>query len=996
MAYIDTGAYNKWRRQQEQQNAMDDYARQKEEIDNKYQEKPTGLAGLLSNLTRDIKSTGNTLFTTVSALASPFMQKYTDAANKAAQAKGNEELDKIAQKYGYKDRAEAMDRGDGPDDMWNEMQGISNKTSETVKNISDNFKNNAAVKKVNETKQSQYGADAIRTLRNAANVMGVGLTPVGGAIGGAAEGFADALEDSDGTLIDLQSDLSGGKVKSAVDTNLDWGQAARNAGVGALTGAVTAGVGNKLGNAKSAIGSKLLNNRVATSAIGRGAIGGAVGGAVGGGLGAGLEGGDVLGGALQGAGSGALTGGVAGGLTSGARKVGTAVTDRLGVTDRVANARQALMYDRGSNANRTAQIQEEPSNVLAEEAGVVRKLPNYDDQATGTIATRNAKKPNQQEPANVLSEKLPNYDGQATETIATRNAKNSKQQELSTSMAGQLRKRAAEKLLDQYGTVDKPIARSVNAIENVQRIADAGFEKPADVEKMIGYITGDGGKVTKLTRQLVATAKPVNTFDGLDSMIDDQIALHGLVDSEAKSVRSTLEAQFNRLPSRREGSISYTDNAEDVFDVVKALEKRSAELKGKSGNNYKNTTADRADKAAVLDAVAEVLKDRIYSGAAPMDKILTPEVRRDLINYAPKNKKWQNYVDNTIMKARDIGELRSSVAPFVGMGRWIENQYMNYGTYGQRVGDSARDVGKAAKALFKVPVAGQIAEVAANSNLAKRAMSKAYSKAADIADNRQRAIEPEVVAGRTPNTTTTPSTTTQISPDLQNVYNLLGLEIGMNEARSNASDNARNREFKNLEDQLTNTMADIDTRYQQDMSQLGGYGTAQSDTASQLLSQMNTISGAMNNALAAGDMTAYSQLASLYKDAYDIYKTQVDTTSKAAQKLSKTQQQANAASLALNELENMDPGYAYTVRDIPLLNLVNLNGNKYSSTADSLAMQIGYMLSGANIKEDEAKQIGSAYVPQPFDSEAVRNYKLQQARRIIQQYQNAYVNDENE
>ena len=949
---------------QEQQNAMDDYARQKEEIDNKYQEKPTGLAGLLSNLTRDIKATGNTLATTLSAVASPFMQKYTDAANKAAQAKGNEELDKIAQKYGYKDRAEAMDRGDGPDDMWNEMQDVSNKTSETVKNISDNFKNNAAVKKVNETKQSQYGADAIRTLRNAANVMGVGLTPVGGAIGGAAEGFADALENSDGTLIDLQSDLSGGKVKSAVNTDLDWGQAAKNAGVGALTGAVTAGVGNKLGNAKSAIGSKLLNNRVATSAVGRGAIGGAVGGAVGGGLGAGLEGGDVLGGALQGAGSGALTGGVAGGLTSGARKVGTAFTDRLGVTDRVANARQALMYDRGASANRAAQIQEEPSNVLAEEAEVVRRLPSYDDQAA--------------------------------ETIATRNAKNTNQQELSTSMAGQLRKRSAEKLLDQYGTIDKPMARSANAIENVQRVADAGFEKPADVEKMIGYITGDGGKVTKLTRQLVTTAKPVNTFDGLDSMIDDQIALHGLVDSDAKSVRSTLEAQFNRLPSRREGSVSYTDNAEDVFDVVKALEKRSADLKGKSGNNYRTTTPERADKAAVLDAVAEVLKDRIYSGAAPMDKILTPEVRQDLINYAPKNKKWQNYVDNTIMKARDIGELRSSVAPFVNMGKVIENQYMNYGTYGQRAGDSAREVGKAAKALFKVPVAGQIAEVAANSNLAKRAMSKAYSKAADIAENRQRAVEAEVVTGRTPNTATPPTLTSQISPDLQNVYNLLGLEIGMNEARSNASDNARNREFKNLEDQLTNTVADIDTRYQQDMSQLGGYGTAQSDTASQLLSQMNTISGAMNNALAAGDMKAYSQLADLYKDAYDIYKTQVDTTSKASQKLSKTQQQANAASLALNELENMDPGYEYAVRDIPLLNLVNLSGNKYSSTADSLAMQIGYMLSGANIKEDEAKQIGSAYVPQPFDSEAVRNYKLQQARRIIQQYQNAYVNDENE
>jgi len=938
MAYIDTGAYNKWRRQQEQKNAMDDYARQKEEIDNKYQEKPTGLAGLLSNLTRDIKSTGNTLFTTVSALASPFMQKYTDAANKAAQAKGNEELDKIAQKYGYKDRAEAMDRGDGPDDMWNEMQDISNKTSETVKNISDNFKNNAAVQKVNNTTQSQYGADAIRTLRNAANVMGVGLTPVGGAIGGAAEGFADALENSNGTLVDLQSDLSGGKVKSAVNTDLDWGQAAKNAGVGALTGAVTAGVGNKIGNATSGIGSKLLNNRVATSAIGRGAIGGAVGGAVGGGLGAGLEGGDVLGGALQGAGSGALTGGIAGGLTSGARKVGTAITDRLGVTDRVANARQKLMYT-PEEKTPIAQVEEQkPYNVIAEEAEIVEPTDlMYGESKLGNRTRK----------------------GMVADSISR----------FGDTLEG------AQANVTRAAARDLGIESTGKAIENVRKKTGlTSLKTQADLAREL--TGGEDSLMDSVQRIALSASEDGKPFRVDTSQVEKDVAniVNKYADDNILDVKKTVQTLQRTVGN----------NNSDVITISNRLKSQAASFRGKG---ITDPTPKDAAMAKIYTEIANNLDDLSYK-AIPKSNVndmfdVTISEMRGRANQASTNgnndiaNAYNTAADSLDAQPRTIEAFRRFKKDFVDVAK-IDR------LTSQAENGAAQNLGQSGGGVLK-KIGNVVTGKAVNAGLAKA--GGVVNSLADKIGN----------GGTTVNRNTTPIPTTQISPDLQNVYNLLGLEIGMNEARSNASDNARNREFKNLEDQLTNTMADIDTRYQQDMSQLGGYGTAQSDTASQLLSQMNTISGAMNNALAAGDMKAYSQLADLYKDAYDIYKTQAaDTTSKAAQKLSKTQQQANAASLALNELENMDPGYAYTVRDIPLLNLVNLNGNRYSSTADSLAMQIGYMLSGANIKEDEAKQIGSAYVPQPFDSEAVRNYKLQQARRIIQQYQNAYVNDENE
>ena len=920
MAYLGIGdkILAQRRAQRAQEEAMNNYASQKEAIDAAHPEKPTGLAGLLSNLTRDIKATGNTLFTTLSAVASPFMQKYTDAANKAAQDKGNEELDKIAQKYGYKDRAEAMDRGDGPDDMWNEMQNISNKTSETVKNISDNFKNNAAVKKVNETKQSQYGADAIRTLRNAANLMGVGLTPVGGAIGGAAEGFADALESADGTLT--------GPTR---DTSLDWGQAAKNAGVGALTGAVTAGVGNKIGNATSGIGSKLLNNRVVTSGVGRGAIGGAVGGAVGGGLGAGLEGGDVLGGALQGAGSGALTGGIAGGLTSGARKVGTAVTDRLGVTDRVANARQALMYDRGASANRMAQTQEEPSNVLADE-----EFRAYGDSELAGRTKRG-------KIADTLSRFGDSLEG--AQANVTRAQANDMGLETTGKVIDNVRKKTGITNLDTQARIAKELTGGENSLmDAVQRRALSASE--------------DGRPFRVDTTKTVAE---------VDKIVDSY------------SNRNTFGSESKRRAIAQNIKNDITDGSSDVLTTANQLKAIAADLRG---NGVVSPSAKDAAMAKIYTEIANKLDDLSYS-AIPKNNVndlfdVTISEMRSRANQAKTNgnndiaKAYNKLADSLDAQPRTVAAYRSFKKDFVDVSKISRKSNQAENGAAQNMGTSAAGIKKTiGNILLNRPV--------------RLGIAKAGSAINSLADNIGN-------GGSTSRKTTAPTPTTQISPDLQNVYNLLGLNIGMNEGRSAASDAAKNREYQNLEEQLANTMADINTRYQQDMSQIGGYGTAQSDTASQLLSQMNTISGAMNNALAAGDMTAYSQLADLYKDAYSIYKTQAEAAESSAEKLSKTQVQANAASDILDQLEAMDPDYGYAVRDIPLLNLVNSRGNTYSSTADGLATQIGYMLSGANIKDDELEYIKKEFVPQPFDSEATRKYKLQRARNLIQQYQKAY------
>jgi hypothetical protein len=84
----------------------------------------------------------------------------------------------------------------------------------------------------------------------------------------------------------------------------------------------------------------------------------------------------------------------------------------------------------------------------------------------------------------------------------------------------------------------------------------------------------------------------------------------------------------------------------------------------------------------------------------------------------------------------------------------------------------------------------------------------------------------------------------------------------------------------------------------------------------------------------------------------------------------------------------MTPNAGTVASNIPLLgNLVDLTGgNEYANQAEALATTLGYLLSGANIKESEAKRIGQSYVPTAFDSENVRQQKLDRARQLIQSY----------
>ena len=150
------------------------------------------------------------------------------------------------------------------------------------------------------------------------------------------------------------------------------------------------------------------------------------------------------------------------------------------------------------------------------------------------------------------------------------------------------------------------------------------------------------------------------------------------------------------------------------------------------------------------------------------------------------------------------------------------------------------------------------------------------------------------------------------------------------------------------------------------------------------------LSRAMRRAKNAEDYDALEQLYKMYQSA--ITETEKSSTSSSEVKLTDKQRQANAAERALNDFEQAQHNFGYDVSDIPVIgNIANFGGNEYASKAEALALQIGYMLSGATVNKEEAKNIGMAYVPQPRDNEATRRSKLAQLRGIISDYQQVYA-----
>lgn len=572
-----------------------------------------------------------------------------------------------------------------------------------------------------------------------------------------------------------------------------------------------------------------------------------------------------------------------------------------------------------------------------------------------------------------------------------------------TSKESRLRYAQGMELLRQYGAVDTPTANSMNAPEVFQEIADMGFTKPGDVEKIANEVTGSHGAVSKLTKNVVKNAAPVDTFTGangepIEDFVDNSIELNSLYNTpQGNAIKRTVQASLRSLPSRAEGSISYTDTAEDTFKLVQNLEKKAAELEGRGGTRYSRPSTENVAQAQVLKDVADLYKERIYDGA-DVKSALTPEVIADLKQKAPNNKAWSKTVDDFVAKAKTPQDLRSFQKPFVRASRFIDNQYAKAAIVGSRTAQSAADLVNIIPATTKAGIIKQAVNVAWNSNPAHRARANLYGKLADrAASNAPTNVDNTAVAPEVIDTNYNPAT---------QIYNAIGRTEGAINAKNAQSANYLADAVKEAE-VVPNTgsleaLINPTTTNAQTSVYNSVYGTPTATTAAS--QQMPTtgyfqptgdywtdlIASAMSSAIDDNNVDAFASLYGMYQDAISNLQKQNSTSSET--KLTATQQRANAAMNSLERLSGMTPDLGYNLSNIPLVgNIATFGGNDYESEAKSLAQQIGYMVSGSNIKDNEAEAIGKAYVPQPWDSEQTRQSKLRRAYEIISQYQNGYA-----
>lgn len=347
-----------------------------------------------------------------------------------------------------------------------------------------------------------------------------------------------------------------------------------------------------------------------------------------------------------------------------------------------------------------------------------------------------------------------------------------------TSRETKLKYAQGKELLAQYGAVDQPMARATKAPETFQKLAEMGFTKPGDVEKISNAITGSNGAVSKLTKSVIASAKPVNTFDGetagqtMDDFINNSIE-HNMLSgtNQGKAVKRGIDAYLRSLPSHADGSITMEDSAADAFKVVQGLEARAAELEGRGGSTYHRATTEDVHQAAVLKDVANLLKDRIYAGAN-VKAALTPEVAQELKAFDPKNTTWAKTVDDFVSSAKTAQDLRSFQKPFVRANRYIDNQYVQAATAGGRMAASAGEL-PAILPTTKAGIIKQVVNNVWNSNPAHRARAAAYGKLAENA---------AANAPQTPTTaqpaTSNPQTAVYDLLNRNNTLNIIGRNIG--------------------------------------------------------------------------------------------------------------------------------------------------------------------------------------------------------------------------
>ena len=705
---------------------------------------------------------------------------------------------------------------------------------------------------------------------------------------------------------------------------------------GGLIGGASAGVGQfvggKLAGKKAGKGiiSKALNSQV-----GKGAITGAASGAAGAGLASALNGGnlgEVLGSAAQGAGGGALGGGAMAGV------MGLAGTGLEKLNNKVL----------GVDADTTTPVAKavEPVQDIDGEA----KATGWGEKdMTGTAKKRNAL----QKFGDTLKE-----TGQMTEDSGV------------------------------YSKLKGNTAEDMSKKNSVQRLRDIGFE-PSDYDQAANL----SEVANKAYSDAVGKSKKTTSLPSVYQLSDDIADDLNMSGAQKEVLKRDISTRLDAVRKSGTGSM-YSFDAQGLEDVADALGKKAKKMTTTSegGSKADNGTLspDDAKYAQALNEIKKALRGEVNDMVADVN--LAKDVKAKLkaagatdqqIKYLTQDGNLSGLKARTSLleDARTMSRQMKSdklkrganATNSTSLGTQIANATGASGVLDVATSPVRKIVGKVEKGVGSViGAAGDMAAGKAGTKVAGVAQN-----VANTAGKVNGALNNDFVANRAFGGS---------DLGLPSVAELVTAQTARQAGKAEAGQVNARRDLQNAQQEMQNAQTDYTNAMAQAQT---AYNNAQMAQVSQGQEQLDRIANAMQMALNAGDITAYSQLMDLYQQAYKIYGADLtaSTGTATAEKLTDNQAKALTGMQQLEQLASMKPGTGTALANSPLSGVVNMfGGDQYANQAKSLALTLGYLQSGANVSQSEAQTIGESYIPTAFDSEQTRQQKLDRARQLLNNY----------
>lgn len=547
-------------------------------------------------------------------------------------------------------------------------------------------------------------------------------------------------------------------------------------------------------------------------------------------------------------------------------------------------------------------------------------------------------------------------------------------QEYIDNRARELRNTVTDGVRNQYGTIR--LNDRINGLDDaIMELAGYGLTKRSQIDGFTKRITGANGEMSKAIRKAMNEAG--KTDGRLNITMEDVYRSSGAAGNKAATEK--IKSRFNSIGKKYTVDADGGMNRSDMYDFGKELERegyRNIERGGRTQN---------ADTEVYGEAMRTLGEQYIAKATDGVDMKAYLNANK-LKNVLPGNKAWAAHVDDAISKIRTVSDARSFMAAPTKLSLLADAAEYNKGTYGSNVGNFGSDADRAIRSITSGnPLragAQYVASKTVNSNAAKQRMIKNAMKQYQRIEAGGNAGTPisGVAGGIGDKIRNFGQTLNNDTVNNSVLGNILGKQTIRQIGLGEASNIGVNSQLQDAQAAMNNAATNYQNAANEYMANMANF---QQQQQSQGANQLQTLSDAMDRALAAGDITAYGQLANLYKQAYSIY-GQETATPKA---LTASQSKALTGLQQAEQLAQMTPDAGTAIANSPLGFLVNLGGgNEYANQAKALATTIGYLLSGATIKPDEAASIGQSYVPTAYDSEQTRQQKLARARQLLSNY----------